>query len=142
MRSMAVTRATGKAFRLGFSWVMVMAGYSPTPAEEMPPENEDRPVAPRWSKNPAVVKRAYDKAYKLGLSDAEIASITGVEHLSEFEESAQAYAMAIEAYAAGKNAGASDNPENRDIVARLTAQMEPDGEENSLLYTTDADEYD
>ena len=35
-RSMAVTRATGKAFRLGYSWIMRLAGYEPTPAEEMP----------------------------------------------------------------------------------------------------------
>lgn len=35
-RSMAITRATGKAFRLGFSWIMTLAGYQPTPAEEMP----------------------------------------------------------------------------------------------------------
>lgn len=34
-RSMAITRATGKAFRLGFSWIMSLAGYEPTPAEEM-----------------------------------------------------------------------------------------------------------
>lgn len=35
-RSMAVTRATGKAYRLGCSWIMKLAGYEPTPAEEMP----------------------------------------------------------------------------------------------------------
>lgn len=34
-RSMAVTRATGKAFRLGFAWIVKLAGYSATPAEEM-----------------------------------------------------------------------------------------------------------
>ncbi len=34
-KSMAVTRATGKAYRLGFSWIMGLAGYAPTPAEEM-----------------------------------------------------------------------------------------------------------
>lgn len=34
-RSMAVTRATGKAYRLGFSWIIKLAGYEPTPAEEM-----------------------------------------------------------------------------------------------------------
>jgi len=34
-RSMAVTRATGKAFRLGFSWIVQLAGYEATPAEEM-----------------------------------------------------------------------------------------------------------
>lgn len=35
-RSMAVTRATGKAFRLGFSWIIKLAGYEATPFEEMP----------------------------------------------------------------------------------------------------------
>jgi hypothetical protein len=35
LRSMAITRATGKAYRLGFSWVIKMAGYEATPAEEM-----------------------------------------------------------------------------------------------------------
>lgn len=34
-RSMAITRATGKAFRIGFSWIMALAGYEATPAEEM-----------------------------------------------------------------------------------------------------------
>lgn len=35
-RSMAITRATGKAYRLGFAWIMSLAGYETTPAEEMP----------------------------------------------------------------------------------------------------------
>ena len=35
IKSMSATRATGKAFRIAFSWVMVLAGYSPTPEEEM-----------------------------------------------------------------------------------------------------------
>jgi hypothetical protein len=34
-RSMALTRATGKAARLAFSWIMSLAGFEPTPAEEM-----------------------------------------------------------------------------------------------------------
>lgn len=34
--SMAQTRATGKAYRMAFSWIMKLAGYEPTPAEEMP----------------------------------------------------------------------------------------------------------
>ncbi len=36
-RSMAQTRATGKACRLAFSWIMALAGYEPTPAEEIEP---------------------------------------------------------------------------------------------------------
>jgi len=35
VRSMAQTRATSKAFRLCLSWVLVLAGYEPTPAEEV-----------------------------------------------------------------------------------------------------------
>jgi hypothetical protein len=34
-RSMAITRATGKAYRLGYSWIMKLAGYEAAPAEEM-----------------------------------------------------------------------------------------------------------
>ena len=33
-RSMAVTRATSKACRLMFAWIVKLAGYQPTPAEE------------------------------------------------------------------------------------------------------------
>ncbi len=35
-RSMAATRATSKACRLAFSWIMTLAGYAVTPAEEVP----------------------------------------------------------------------------------------------------------
>ena len=43
---MAETRATGKAMRVALSWVMALAGYEATPAEEMPAE-------PFQTKNPA-----------------------------------------------------------------------------------------
>lgn len=33
--SMAQTRAMGKAYRMAFSWIIKLAGYEPTPAEEM-----------------------------------------------------------------------------------------------------------
>lgn len=42
-RSMAQTRATGKACRIAFSWIMKLAGYEATPAEEMP--QPDQPAA-------------------------------------------------------------------------------------------------
>lgn len=35
IKSMSQTRATGKAFRLCFSWIVKLAGYEPTPAEEI-----------------------------------------------------------------------------------------------------------
>ena len=36
--SMAITRAMGKAYRSGLAWLVEMAGYNATPAEEMPEE--------------------------------------------------------------------------------------------------------
>lgn len=46
-RSMAQTRATGKACRLAFSWIMALAGYEPTPAEEMPDTRQDERPEPQ-----------------------------------------------------------------------------------------------
>lgn len=45
-RSMAVTRATSKACRIAFSWVMVLAGYEVTPAEEIPPAGTEAETSP------------------------------------------------------------------------------------------------
>jgi len=44
--SMAQTRALAKAMRLRHAWVMVMAGYAPTPAEEMSEELLESSGAP------------------------------------------------------------------------------------------------
>lgn len=38
--SMSQTRALGKAYRMALSWIIKMAGYEPTPAEEMPKYSE------------------------------------------------------------------------------------------------------
>ncbi len=48
IRSMAQTRASSKALRLVFSWVVVLAGYHPTGAEEMmgaPPVQDKPPMS-------------------------------------------------------------------------------------------------
>lgn len=45
VKSMAQTRATGKAYRLALGFVMSAAGFEATPAEEMPDESEPRPVS-------------------------------------------------------------------------------------------------
>lgn len=45
LRSMAQTRATSKAYRLGLSWIMKLAGYQVTPAEEVPAEGFPNPPA-------------------------------------------------------------------------------------------------
>jgi hypothetical protein len=42
-RSMAVTRATSRAFRQQYAWIVTLAGYEPTPADEMPRDEEPTP---------------------------------------------------------------------------------------------------
>lgn len=46
-RSMATTRAIGKAYRSSFSWIINLAGYEVTPAEEMP--KDEKPAAKQTS---------------------------------------------------------------------------------------------
>jgi hypothetical protein len=50
--SMAQTRATAKAYRQKYAWVAVLAGYQPTPAEEMAPDDE-KPTPPKQRSRPA-----------------------------------------------------------------------------------------
>lgn len=47
--SMAQTRALGKAYRMALSWIIKMAGYEPTPAEEMPKYDEREALEARAS---------------------------------------------------------------------------------------------
>ncbi len=49
LRSMAQTRATSKAMRLPLAWIMSLAGFEATPAEEMPrePASQPRQATPR-----------------------------------------------------------------------------------------------
>ena len=47
LRSMAQTRATAKCLRMPLGFVMTLAGYEPTPAEEMTHEMENRPQTGR-----------------------------------------------------------------------------------------------
>lgn len=42
--SMAQTRALGKSYRMCLSWIVKLAGYEPTPAEEMPTVQQRRQV--------------------------------------------------------------------------------------------------
>ena len=64
-RSMAQTRATGKACRLAFSWVMSLAGYEPTPLEEMPPD-------PVVSVVPQPIRPPLDDSTRPSVADSRI----------------------------------------------------------------------
>ena len=68
-RSMALTRATAKACRLTFSWIMALAGYEVTPAEEVPSGSgaDDDGV---------VLEIASDEQKKIVFADAAKAGLT------------------------------------------------------------------
>jgi hypothetical protein len=57
LRSMAQTRAQAKALRSILSWVVVLAGYAPTPAEEMDGNVAERAIAPRMECKPIPADR-------------------------------------------------------------------------------------
>jgi hypothetical protein len=57
LRSMAQTRAVAKALRLCLGWIMALAGYEATPAEEMPSETEHPAPEPKPQDEGAAVQR-------------------------------------------------------------------------------------
>lgn len=52
-RSMAQTRAISRAFRAQYSWIMALAGYEPTPSEEMPGSGDAANEADDHTSTPA-----------------------------------------------------------------------------------------
>lgn len=67
LRSMAQTRASAKALRNVLAWVVVLAGYKPTPAEEMdgvtqkPPPGQTNAEAKKNAKTAAARAKEADK---------------------------------------------------------------------------------
>mgnify|MGYP001229733810 CR=1 FL=1 len=81
-RSMAVTRATGKAFRLALSWIVKLAGFEVTPAEEMPDES---PVKSRFGDNGTTDKRLKTEALYNALAQEAAAHEIEAEPVEAFE---------------------------------------------------------
>src|SRR3972149_5315446 len=92
VRSMAITRATGKAYRLGFSWIMVLAGYSPTPAEEMDQviEGVVKETSPKASTSQSSAEAAQlgrtTKPMETGTPKAEPTSLTGTRQKNQWPD--------------------------------------------------------
>jgi len=67
VRSMAVTRATGKAYRTSFAWIVTLAGYAPTNEEEMPADHgqsQKQTVVSQKPQNNGAKKQGYDPQSK------------------------------------------------------------------------------
>lgn len=106
LRSMAQTRACAKALRNVLAWVVVLAGYKPTPAEEMdgvqgfsvPTPNDKPKTTAKPASKPATEKTPLDKlkdkiwarSHEAKLTTAEVKSystnVIGKERSAEWTE--------------------------------------------------------
>jgi hypothetical protein len=79
LRSMAQTRATSKALRQPLGFVMSLAGYEATPAEEMPAEarEETPPASPPYATDHQVslLRAMVRKLVKQGKTEAELRAL-------------------------------------------------------------------
>lgn len=103
LRSMAQTRAQAKALRNVLAWVVVMAGYAPTPAEEMDGKATQNAIAPRMECKPipsARVKLICDAIAK-ALTIAELQTL----YFKAGKEAKEANdRIALDAFIAAKDA--------------------------------------
>ncbi|MBV8881779.1 MAG: hypothetical protein JO332_17610 [Planctomycetaceae bacterium] len=76
--SMAQTRALAKAMRLRHAWVMVMAGYAPTPAEEMSEDlfETPHPSEVHESTQPRTESAAARRIGETGLSNVSVRNVS------------------------------------------------------------------
>jgi len=105
LRSMALTRAAAKAYKLLVGWILPLAGYSPTPAEEMEEENEAPQAQPQaqrksnhWLSNPKERNRFWGVVHKeLGLTPEEVHNILGVQSMWDYSGTCEEALAALKA---------------------------------------------
>ena len=88
LMSMAQTRAVSKVHRLRYSYIAVLAGYEPTPAEEV--EELQAQPAPQPKPQPAngdrdkLMRKMFAVAREQGLLDNEYYKLAFAEHLRDY----------------------------------------------------------
>jgi len=96
LRSMAQTRASAKALRNVFAWVVVLAGFRPTPSEEMPLEqsnyqDQDQPPFPSKPSPREQAPKAGTKEIDQGDGNVLICSVENCD--VELSEKVAQYSM-------------------------------------------------
>jgi hypothetical protein len=103
LRSMAQTRAQAKAFRGVLAWVAVLAGYQPTPAEEMDGGNSSRAIASRLECNPMHPERVRKLCFEI--SESKTIEELRARYLSAGNEAKKANdRAALDGFIAAKDA--------------------------------------
>jgi hypothetical protein len=95
IRSMSQTRATAKALRMPLGFIMTLAGYSPTPAEEMMHENEERPASLPIQPKPAAPQPRTQPTTTAAPKATEKTREWLVKALAKIEASAIAYFQSL-----------------------------------------------
>ncbi|MDE3096881.1 MAG: hypothetical protein KGK07_12910 [Chloroflexota bacterium] len=127
LRSMAQTRATSKALRMPLGFVMTLAGYDATPAEEMPPNRGNAP-APR-PRQAAQTASDHGPRQRLREILVEQRNTLGPEGFGQLME-----ALATSYPAAAAEEGKSivinrlEDGQVEDLIGALSAQPETEGE--------------
>lgn len=93
-RSMALTRATGKACRLAFSWIMALAGYQSCPAEEMEggaqpsePSQRSQPSQPTDRLSPEQLAELRGLMREAGANEGKFCNYLKIKSIAELEAS-------------------------------------------------------
>jgi hypothetical protein len=66
LRSMAQTRAISKVHSNVLKWVVVLAGYNPTPAEEMDDSTDDKPARPMPQRKAGISEAQWKRLFAIG----------------------------------------------------------------------------
>ena len=115
--SMAQTRALGKAYRMGLSWIMKMAGFEGTPAEEMPKYKEADVIE-------AEVKEMIEPAYDAEFTTAQELKEAETEEDGE-EDQDKVYRTVGDVIAYATRLSKDNNPGNiLKVINKLHAPLD------------------
>lgn len=112
LRSMAQTRATSKALKLPLGFVMSLAGFDPTPAEEMPPSDSSQPQRRQEGPQPFPVPQSW--------SDIE-AAVRGLDNPEEAWAIFQAFIRAASHHLFGELDSTALTKDQRLVIAQKSA---------------------
>jgi len=133
LRSMAQTRATSKALRQPLGFVMVMGGYSATPAEEMAAEAEVAPAKPARAPRSVAVPAEEPSPPAVKSDDATGAQLNNIYRLItkidqlELVPRAKMIAAIVSEYGLEQEPGSESlkglkNRQASDLITRLMAK--------------------
>jgi len=131
LRSMAQTRATSKSLRMPLGFVMNLAGYEVTPAEEIPREGfapaKPKPVKKLTPAEEAIQAEARDAIGKMGFT---------VSQLEEFKKWARDHRLKwVDYVIAGAKAGCSSHEDFTEWIGRFV-QPSPEPEKPEVQEAT------